>query len=200
MGTTLFFRGLSWLIFLNLLIKPAWIFLIDRSVQNIVGHEVYGTYFALYNLSYVLAFIADAGLTNMLTQRLAASENINIRQLLWYKLALTLLYAVVCVAVALATGVTQGTILSFLILIQSLFSLFVFLRSLLAARQLFRQDALFSVLDRSLLLLLCIGPVFGLFKPMTILLFLQLQTASISIAVVTLFLFLAAKILQRQIG
>ena len=34
-----FFKGLSWLILLNLLVKPAWIFLVDREVQNIVGHE-----------------------------------------------------------------------------------------------------------------------------------------------------------------
>ena len=55
-----FFKGLSWLIVLNLLVKPVWIFFIDRQVQNIVGHELYGKYFALLNLSYVLYFLSDA--------------------------------------------------------------------------------------------------------------------------------------------
>src|SRR4051812_21602318 len=98
MGAKQFFKSLSGLLALNLLIKPAWIFLIDRQVQNIVGHNVYGTYFALYNLTYVLLFLADAGLSNMLTQRLSAKENLNVRQLLNVKLALLLLYVVVCVS------------------------------------------------------------------------------------------------------
>ena len=67
-----FFKGLSWLIVLNLLVKPVWIFFIDRQVQNIVGHELYGKYFALLNLSYVLYFLSDAGLSSMLNQRMAS--------------------------------------------------------------------------------------------------------------------------------
>ena len=59
MKTSSFFSGLSLLLLFNLLIKPVWIFLIDRPVQNAVGHEAYGTYFALFNLTYVLLFVAD---------------------------------------------------------------------------------------------------------------------------------------------
>ncbi|MBB1284475.1 polysaccharide biosynthesis C-terminal domain-containing protein [Flavisolibacter sp. BT320] len=188
-----FFKSLSWLLFLNLLIKPAWIFLIDRRVQNIVGHEVYGTYFALFNLTYILLFIADAGLTNMLTQRLAAQESLNIPQLLRLKFFLMGLYAVCCTAVAVFADIGTWDILLYLILIQSLISLFVFLRGLLTALQLFKTDAYFSVLDRTLLLLLCVGPVYSIFKPITMLLFLQLQTLSMSIAIGSLFIYLWRK-------
>src|SRR5690242_3144341 len=107
MATKHFFRGLSWLLLLNLLVKPAWIFLIDRQVQNIVGHDAYGTYFALFNFTYVLLFIADAGLSNMITQRVAAEEKISTRQLFRLKLILLLLYVLVCVCIALLTGVSQ---------------------------------------------------------------------------------------------
>lgn len=188
-----FFKSLSWLLFLNLLIKPAWIFLIDRRVQNIVGHEEYGMYFALFNLTYVLLFIADAGLSNMLGQRLAANEKLDIKQLLSVKFCLLLLYVVICFGVAWATGVVQWSILGYLILIQSLTSFFIFLRTLLTARQLFKTDAFFSILDKSLLFVLCIGPVYGLFYPITMLLFLQLQTISLSVATVTLWLTLLHK-------
>ena len=54
---------------LNFLIKPIWILLIDREVQNRVGVQTYGSYFALFNLTYVLLFIADAGLSNMLVKQ-----------------------------------------------------------------------------------------------------------------------------------
>lgn len=193
MGAKTFFKGLSWLLVLNLLVKPAWIFLIDRRVQNIVGHEAYGTYFALYNLTYVLLFVADAGLSNMLAQRLAAEKTLNVRQLLRLKIVLLLLYVVVCVSFALLTGITHQVILGYLVLIQALTSLFIFLRGLLTARQLFKPDAVFSVLDRTLLLALCIGPVYGFFRPMTITLFLQLQSLSTTGAVLSLLFFLVKK-------
>ncbi len=193
MGASQFMKGLSWLLVLNLLIKPIWIFAIDRQVQNVVGHEVYGTYFALHNLCYVLLFIADAGLTNMLTQKLAAGQALNVRQLLWLKLAMVLLYAFACGSVALLTGVAQWQILCFVIAVHSLTSFFLFLRGLLAARQQFRADALFSVLDKTLLIILCAGPLYGLFRPMTIELFLQLQTVSGSVAVASLLLLLVRK-------
>lgn len=188
-----FFKGLSWLLALNLLIKPVWIFGIDRQVQNIVGHEAYGSYFALYNLTYILLFLADAGLSNMLTQRLAAQPNLDIRQLLKLKLGLLTLYALVCFGVASLADVSQGTILHLLIVTQSLTSLFVFLRSLLTAKQAFKTDAIFSVLDKTLLLLLCVGPVYGAFFHMTIVRFLQLQVISSSVAVIALALLLIKK-------
>ena len=92
MKTKSFFGGLSLLLFLNLLIKPAWIFFIDRQVQNAVGHEAYGKYFALFNLTYVLLFAADAGLTNMLVQRVAAGAATNLRQLLVLKRTIGLFF------------------------------------------------------------------------------------------------------------
>ena len=76
-----YFKGLTWLIALNLLIKPVWLFFIDRQVQNIVGYEEYGKYFAILNLSYVLFFLSDVGISNMLNQRMAHQQALNIYQL-----------------------------------------------------------------------------------------------------------------------
>ena len=90
-----FFKGLSWLIILNLLVKPVWLFFIDRQVQLTVGYEEYGKYFAILNLSYVLFFLSDIGISNMLNQRVANHLHVNIIQLLKIKAVLLLCYFIV---------------------------------------------------------------------------------------------------------
>ncbi|HET7896334.1 MAG TPA: polysaccharide biosynthesis C-terminal domain-containing protein, partial [Flavisolibacter sp.] len=80
----------------------------------------------------------------------------------------------------------QWRLFALLVVAQSLTSLFAFLRSVLTAKQLFKIDSFFSVLDKALLLLFCIGPVYGLFFHITILHFLALQVLSTSVAVITL--------------
>ena len=52
-----FVTNLILLLFLNLLVKPFWILGIDRTVQNLVGDESYGLYFALFNFSLILKLI-----------------------------------------------------------------------------------------------------------------------------------------------
>src|SRR5687768_11843818 len=122
-----FIKGLSWLIVLNLIVKPVWIFFIDREVQLTVGNEQYGSYFAILNFTYVLFFISDAGLSNMLNQRIAGKNALHIWQLFRMKLLLLILYAIVCLAAASFAGITQWTLLFYIIGIQALTSLFIFL-------------------------------------------------------------------------
>src|SRR5829696_1250806 len=111
MKSSPFYKGLSWLFVLNLLVKPAWIFFIDRQVQNIVGHEVYGNYFALFNLSYVLFFLADAGLSNMINQRIANTIAINVQQVLKMKFIFLLIYIIVCCFIGWLTRISHWEIL-----------------------------------------------------------------------------------------
>ena len=83
-----FLKSLSLLLVLNFAIKPVWIFLIDRQMQNIAGAEAYGSYFAVLNLSIVLSFLSDAGLTNMMNQRIADQSGLNYGHYLKIKLVL----------------------------------------------------------------------------------------------------------------
>ena len=46
-GPSGFYSSLGLLVLLNAIIKPLWIFAIDRQVQNVVGTENYGVYFSL---------------------------------------------------------------------------------------------------------------------------------------------------------
>ena len=62
-----FYSSLGLLIILNVIIKPLWIFGIDRQVQNLVGTAVYGNFFSLFNFSIVFScflFVYLAHLNN----------------------------------------------------------------------------------------------------------------------------------------
>ena len=54
-----FVTNLLLLLFLNLLVKPFYIFGIDRTVQNVVGTEVYGLYAAMFSLSIIFNIILN---------------------------------------------------------------------------------------------------------------------------------------------
>ena len=68
-----FAANLLFLFAVNLLVKPFWILGIDRVVQNKVGAEVYGTYFAVFNYSFLLSIFLDFGINNFNTR--AVSRN-----------------------------------------------------------------------------------------------------------------------------
>ncbi|HEY0733071.1 MAG TPA: hypothetical protein VGD33_11670, partial [Chitinophagaceae bacterium] len=156
-----FFKGLTWLVLLNLVIKPVWIFGIDRELQNTVGHEAYGSYFALLNLSIVLSFIADAGLTNMMNRRLAAGEALHMPQLIRLKLLLSLIYISVVALFGVVSGISLWNILILVTVIQLLNSFLVFFRNMITARQLFKTDAWISVIDK-LIMIVVFGSYFYL--------------------------------------
>lgn len=200
MKSVLFFKGLSWLFLLNLVVKPVWIFFIDRQVQNTVGHEVYGSYFAALNLSYVLLFIADAGLSNAMNQKAASGQPVHTALYLKLKIFLSLLYIIVICFVGWITNLDQWQLLFYVAGIQLLTSFFLFLRSLITANQFFITDAFFSVIDKILMILLCGGFIYYplTFGSINLLLFLEIQLLCISLAVVAALFFVLKKQLFRS--
>lgn len=195
-----FFKSLSWLLLLNLLVKPVWIFFIDRPLQNIVGLTEYGTYFSLLNLSLIFFFIADAGLSNMLNQRMAGRQSVNIYQLLKLKVFLLAIYALACCFVGWATGITSWNVLIYLIVVQALLSLFVFLRNIITAFQFFSADAWFSIIDKLLMILVCGGFIYGIWGSIDVILFLQIQIicTAVSVSVAAFFIINKIKIVPSQ--
>jgi O-antigen/teichoic acid export membrane protein len=193
MSKQVFFKGLFWLLLLNILIKPLWVLAIDRQVQNLVGYEVYGTYFSLLSLAVVLLFLADAGLTTMMTQRVAGRMLVNTRQLLKIKLSLLLLYFIIGFLIGWLSGVSQWKILFYTMLVQALGNLLLFLRGILSANQLYKTDAWFSVIDKSLMLLLCGYFIYGWWQTIRLETFLQLQVVSVALACLSVFVALLRK-------
>jgi O-antigen/teichoic acid export membrane protein len=190
------FKGLSWLLLLNFLVKPAWIFLIDREVQNQLGHETYGQYFSIFNLSIILLFLADAGLSNLLNRQLASQRSIPIVHFLRLKIFLSVLYILIILLAAWITGIREWPVLFYIMGIHLLTSFFVFLRSIITARQFFVADAWFSVIDKLILIILASGFIYwpAYFGSISLSLFLQVQLASTFFAVTIAFGFL----LNRQ--
>lgn len=185
-----FYTSLGLLLLLNILIKSVWIFGIDRQVQNVVGLSVYGTYFSLLNCSIVFSFLLDWGFTGFFNRQLAAHPerfHAIAGKLIYLKLLFILVYVVVVIWAGWLTGVDHWEILLAVIIIQSLTSLFIFLRGIITAKQWFRTDAWLSILDKGLMILIC--GVFFLWPAVTgsitIHRFLWIQVLCSAVAVLT---------------
>ena len=192
-----FFKGLSWLIILNILVKPVWLFFVDRQVQNLVGYETYGKYFAILNLSYVLFFLSDIGISNMLNQRVADHRPVNVVQLLRIKILLLGIYFLVFCFVGWLTHISDWSILFYVMIIQSLTSLLIFFRNIITANQYFVGDALLSVIDKTLMIVFCGSVLYTSFLGnISLVLFLQIQASCTAIAVLfSLFFILQKKLI-----
>ncbi len=155
-----FVTNLILLLFLNLLIKPFWLFGIDRTVQNIVGDETFGLYFALFNFSMLLNILLDVGITNYNNRNIAQHHFLlpkHLSNIIGLKMMLAMVYAVFTLVIAAIIGYNriQFHLLFFLILNQFLISFTLYLRSNISALHLFRTDSFISVLDRSLMIVIC---------------------------------------------
>lgn len=152
-----FLTNLTFLIFVNLLVKPFWIFGVDRTVQNIVGAEEYGIYFAIFNFSFLFHMILDFGINNFNNRAIARNEKLLpefLPNIVAAKIGLAFIYSFITLGIAfiLQFGNFQFHLLGFLLINQVLISFILYFRSNIAAMHFFRLDALLSVLDRLLMI------------------------------------------------
>jgi O-antigen/teichoic acid export membrane protein len=155
-----FLTNLILLLSLNLLIKPFWLFGIDRSVQNIVGAEQYGFYFAIFNFSFLFNILLDLGITNFNNRNIAQNNqllNKHFSSIVIMKFTLALLYVIVTLSFGLLIGYNheQMKILIFVGFNQFLLSFIMYLRSNISGLLLFKTDSCLSVLDRILMIIIC---------------------------------------------
>jgi O-antigen/teichoic acid export membrane protein len=156
----LFAKNLLFVIGINVLVKPVWIFMIDRTVQNRVGPAAFGTYTALVNTAIVMQFVLDFGLNSFTSRNISrdpGSFGSQFPVMLGLRVLLMGLYAVAGLGTGLALGYrgAQIGLLCGTLLIQSLTILLQFVRSNVAAFQRFRADGVLSITDRLLMVLLC---------------------------------------------
>ena len=153
-----FFAHLSWIILLNLLIKPAYLLVIDAKIQDALGPEIWGSYFPLLSLSILLNIFLDAGLTNHMTRTVSQrpSEINGLHRAGWRtKLALIPLYLAVLMALGYGLGY-RGHALVWLLWIggnQALLSAVLYVRTALQGSGDHVADAWVSISDRALLLI-----------------------------------------------
>lgn len=153
-----FLSNLTVLLILNLLIKPAYLLLVETEVQNRVGAEVYGKYAALLSLSFLLNIILDLGLNTFTSRAIARNKKLAASYLGTISLMRILLgvpYFILLFATAwlLHYEAEAMRMLGWIGLNQLLAMSILYLRSNLSGMLHFRQDAILSVLDRGLLLI-----------------------------------------------
>ena len=155
-----FITNLALLLLLNLLIKPFWIFGIDRTVQNMIGAEGYGKYYALLNFSFLLNIILDAGITNYNNRNISQHQHLvskHFSGIIMLRFLLAGAYVLISLILGMAIGYSKEDIHLLIILLANQFfiSFILYLRSNLSGLHLFKQDSIVSVTDRFLMILIC---------------------------------------------
>ena len=155
-----FITNLILLLFLNILVKPFYIFGIDRTVQNVVGAEIYGVYAAMFSLSIIFNIILDMGIANF-NNRSIAQDNTLLPQyfssMVVLKFLLGIVYCIVLgiVGTSLGFGFEQFKIFGILAINQFLLSFLLYLRSNISGTYMYKTDSCISVIDRLLMILIC---------------------------------------------
>ena len=201
-----FLTNLGLLLFLNLLIKPVWIFGIDLTVQRIVGVGDYGFYFVILNFSFLFNIILDLGITNFNNRNIAQHNHLlnkHFSGILVLKLLLGLTYVVIAfiVALILRYNADQFRLLGWLAFNQFLLSFILYLRSNISGFMMFKTDSMLSVLDRLLMILFCGVLLWGhvTASAFRIEWFVYSQTAAYSITATLAFLIVVKKARFRKL-
>ena len=96
------FSSILLFLLLNILIKPFWILGIDVGVQNAVGAEEFGLYFAIFNFTYIFNILLDLGITNFNNKNIAQHSQLiskHLSGILGIKLILFAVFVLVTFAV-----------------------------------------------------------------------------------------------------
>ena len=155
-----FLANFLFLIFVNVLVKPFYVFGIDMKVQDTVGAEEYGLYFSIFSFAFLFFIILDLGLTQYNSRIIAqdfSSLKTHLPNFIIAKFILGTLFFIAIYIGALMLGYTSKELywLGLLGLIHFFNSLTEYLRSNIAALHLFRLDAILSIINRLLLIIVC---------------------------------------------
>ena len=155
-----FVKNILFVIAVNILVKPIWVFFIDRTVQNTVPTGTYGTYAALLSLSIIFQTLLDFGISSY-TSRTIAQNPDKLTELFPAMLSARLVLILIYMGLAYLWGYVLGyrgwelTLLIGVLVIQALNALVSFIRSNVAALHKFKTDGILSVTDRLLMILIC---------------------------------------------
>lgn len=155
-----FVFNILFLVFINLLIKPFFIFGIDLTVQNRVGSD-YGLYFALLNFTFVFQILNDFGIQGFNNRYISQYPQLLPKyfpNLLAIKFLLSGVYLILSLGAGWLVFGYDGRelgLLSILLGNQILVQLILFLRSNISGLGHYRLDSFLSALDKLLMLATC---------------------------------------------
>ncbi|MFO7657628.1 MAG: polysaccharide biosynthesis C-terminal domain-containing protein [Bacteroidales bacterium] len=177
-----FLKNLTFLLFVNLLVKPFYVLGIDVGIQNAVP-ESYGIYFPLLSLSLMFQVILDMGIENFTRREIARHHHLlskYLSNIFVLKLFLACIYFAICLLIVVAGdySIYQIRLLMVLLFNQFLASIILYLRANIGGLQLFKTESIISVLDKTLLITICGTLLWGNFtkKPFQIEWFIFAQT------------------------
>lgn len=161
-----FLLNILFLLTANLLIKPFYLFGIDRGVQNAVTESEYGLYFALFNFTFLFQIVSDFGLQNYNNRNISQHRQLlpkYFANIVLLKGGLALVYLVLVLAFGWLAGYALPYFSLLLVIAgnQLLASWLLYLRSNISGLGHYRLDSLLSVTDRLLLILLCGALLWG---------------------------------------
>ena len=114
-----------------------------------LGDELYGKYFVIFNFCLMFNILLDLGLNNYLTTRISAEKETNVKQILAWRMLLSLIY--IALIFVFAWGKSWAVpLISLAIANQVLASFVLFFRAILQGHRQFKRDAIVSVTDRTI--------------------------------------------------
>ena len=152
-----FLINIGFLLLINLLIKPVFVFFIDSRAQDVLGTDIYGQYFALFNLSYILTIFTDLGIQNYNSRTIAQDKGLlseYLPNIIGLKIVLSFFVLISGLLLTFILGYNKGAILVFLFIMinQVMLSFILYLRSNISASGKYRWDSMISVVDKVLLI------------------------------------------------
>ncbi|MCH2022168.1 MAG: oligosaccharide flippase family protein [Saprospiraceae bacterium] len=190
------------LIGINLVIKPFYIFGVDLKVQNEIDN--YGLYFALVNFSYIFQIFTDLGIHQYNSRNVAQNDYLFEKyfpHILLIKGGLSLFFLILSFSVAFVIGyqIEEMHLLGFLLFNQIFITFTFFFRSNIAGLQHYRLDSLLSILDKLLMLIICLPLLWGPWLQFfTLEKFIYAQTVSFGLTTLIAF-FLTSKYLTSKL-
>lgn len=161
-----FVLNIIFLALANLLIKPVYLLWVEVKVNNIVGPSVYGVFASLFSICYIFQLIADPGLLNYNTTYISANRTKikdRLPLMLGIKLVLALLYLGFMFLIAKLSNYNELAWKLFPWVVGNLLlmSFNIFLRSNLSGLGKYRWDSFFSVLDKTLMIIILFAMIYG---------------------------------------
>lgn len=185
-----FLKGLGITLLLNLLVKPATIFGVDVVMQNRIGLEASGVFYAFLNFTFLFSMVLDMGITNYMTRLIAQHPHL-IRQyshqLFTFRVVLAGIYTLLTIVLFLVAGLPlqYWWLLGLLIIHQISINTVNYVRAYTGGLLRFNLDAILSVIER--LVYLCLGVMLlytHLVEPVTLRWFVAIFIASSTLSLV----------------
>lgn len=154
-----FLSNLALLTAINVIIKPLYIFGIDRNVQNIVGEHNYGLYFTILTFCMIMQVIGDAGLQNYNNQQIASGEKAFsdfFSGIMMAKFVVSILYIILVLCIGHVLGYDENQDLLLWIMFGQLLSgVLLLLRTNISGNGFYKTDSIFSSVDRLMMIIFC---------------------------------------------